>query len=114
MGADEKKKFFIEFPNVTSFMSMQSKEINEEYREIVLKLESEGHLLMPFGEKLKGENLFAIRVINAGNVRIFYVYGKEQFIYGIHGYVKTTRKIPHVELKHVRRLAKELKQAGLI
>ena len=64
-----KRKCFVEFPRVTGFLAGQSAEINAEYRELVLKLETEGRLSMPFGEKLKGEDLFAIRVINAGNVR---------------------------------------------
>jgi len=114
MPMDEKKKDFIEFPNVTRFMSTQSVEINDEYREIVRRLEAEGRLSMPFGEKLRGENLFAIRVINAGNVRVFYVYGKGNNIFGIHGYVKKTQTIPQYELQQAHKLARTLKQAGLI
>ena len=110
-----KKKCFVEFPRVTGFLSGQSSEINAEYREIVLKLETEGRLSMPFGEKLKGEeDLFAIRVINAGNVRVFYVYGKADNIYGIHGYTKKTQSIPQKELKQARQIVKALKHAGLI
>ena len=109
-----KKKCFVEFPRVIGFLSGQSAEINAEYREIVLKLETEGCLSMPFGEKLKDGNLFAIRVINAGNVRVFYVYGKANTIYGIHGYTKKTQSIPQKELKQARRIVKALKQAGLI
>ena len=111
---DENKKQFVEFPNVTQFMATQNEEINAEYREIVLKLEREGNLSMPFGEKLKGESLFVIRVIKAGNVRVFYVYGKEDNVYGIHGYVKKTRAIPKCELKYARKLVKEMNQAGLL
>ena len=109
-----KRKCFVEFPRVTDFLAGQSAEINAEYRAIVLKLETEGRLSMPFGEKLKGEDLFAIRVINVGNVRVFYVYGKADTIYGIHGYTKKTQTIPQKELKQARRMAKALKQVGLI
>ena len=49
----QKRKFYIEFPNVTRFMSEQSEAINAEYIEIVQKLETEGMLSMPYGEKLK-------------------------------------------------------------
>ena len=110
----QKKKFYIEFPNVTRFMSEQSEAINAEYIEIIQKLETEGRLSMPYGEKLKGENLFAIRVIRAGNVRIFYVYGKDDNVYGIHGYVKKSQTIPHSELKQARRWIREMKEARLI
>ena len=109
-----KKKCFVEFPKVTGFLSGQSAEINAEYREIVLKHESDGRLSMPFGEKEKGEDFFAIRVIYAGNVRVFYVYGKADTIYGIHGYIKKTQTIPQKELKQARRIVKALKQVGLI
>jgi len=95
-------------------MSTLSKAINAEYREIVQRLELQGHLSMPFGEKLKSENMFSIRIIHAGNVRVFYVYGKNDLIYGIYGYVKTTRAIPIAELKQARKLARALKQMGLI
>ncbi len=69
---------------------------------------------MPFGEKIAGENLFAIRVINAGNVRVFYVYGKNDKVYGLSGYEKKTRTIPHSEMEQARKLAKLLKKGGLI
>ena len=99
---------------MTCFMSGQNAAVNAEYREIVRRLELDGRLSMPFGEKLKGENLFAIRIINAGNVRVFYVYGKGDNIYGIHGYVKKTRTIPQCEIRLARRFVKEIKEAGLI
>ena len=114
MTNDNQKKYFIEFPNVTSFMDTQTAEVDAEYREIVQRLEREGRLSLPFGEKIKGKNLFAIRVINAGNIRVFYVYGKGDYVYGIHGYVKKSQKIPRSELKLACKLTKELKRAGLI
>jgi len=114
MSNETKKKFFVEFPNLTKFLSTQGEEIVAEYREIVRRLECEGRLSMPLGEKLNGENLFVIRVINAGNIRVFYVYGRGKNIYGIHGYVKKTQTIPQPVLKYVRKMARELKQARLI
>jgi len=54
-------------------------------------LEQEGRLSAPLGEKVN-KTLFAIRIITAGNIRIFYVYGEENKIYGIHGYVKKQEK----------------------
>lgn len=85
-----------------------------EYLAIVDMLEKDGRLVMPFGEKIEGENLFAIRVIRAGNVRVFYVYGNADRIYGIYGYVKKTQEIPEHDLKQAKRICKALKKGGLI
>ena len=103
-----KKKSYVEFPGVTAFMSQQPDSVRIEYDLIVEKLEAEGRLAMPEGEKIAGENLFVIRVIRAGNVRVFYVYGADDFVYGIHAYVKKTRQIPKQEIALARKLAKVL------
>ena len=107
-------KFYTELPRVTAFMAQQTQDVQDEYLGIVDKLEKEGRLQMPFGEKIKGKNLFAIRVINAGNVRVFYVYGKNDRVFGISGYQKTTRTIPRCELKLARKISKALKKEGVI
>lgn len=104
----EKKKSYVEFPGVTAFMNQQPEGVRIEYDLLVEKLEAEGRLSMPEAEKITGENLFVIRVIRAGNVRIFYVYGTDDFIYGIHAYVKKTRQIPKQEIALARKLAKAL------
>jgi phage-related protein len=110
----KKLKRYFEMPIVAKFMSLQSEEVQDEYKDIVNKLETEGRLSMPYGEKLSGENLFAIRVIHAGNVRVFYVYGKDNRIWGLYGYEKKTMNIPHHELVLARKIARELKQGGVI
>ena len=69
---------------------------------------------MPFGEKIEGENLFAIRVIKAGNIRVFYVYGMGADVFGIYGYVKKTQDIPDHEMKKAKKICRMLKQGGLI
>ena len=81
---------------------------------IIYKLETEGKLSMPFGEKIDGEDLFAIRVIQAGNIRVFYVYGIADFVFGIHAYEKKTQEIPERELKQARRVFKALINGGCI
>jgi phage-related protein len=107
------KKRFYELKQVQKFISSQPQAVTDEYREIVRRLENDGRLSMPFGEKVKKE-LFAIRVINAGNIRVFYVYGYRDKAYGIHGYVKKTRQIPQKELKQAEKIIKLLRQEGLI
>ncbi len=109
-----KKKKYIALPQVKEFIREQPEPVRDEYLEIVAELELNGRLNMPHGEKLAGEELFAIRVINAGNVRVFYVYGPEPDIFGIYGYVKKTQRIPDAELKKARRIVKLLKQMGRI
>jgi len=108
------KKNFQELPRLEAFIAGQELAIQDEYRAMVDMLETDGRLSMPFGEKLQGENLFAIRVIHAGNVRVFYVYGKNDIVYGLSGYVKKTQIIPMAELDLARKIAKLLKQGGLI
>ena len=65
------------------------------------------------GEKVE-KDLFAIRIISAGNVRVFYVYAIHERIYGIHGYVKKTQTIPQKELDYARKIVRELKRQGAL
>ena len=109
-----KKKHFRMMQAVKDFMRMQSGEAKKELNGIICKLEAEGVLSMPYAEKLDGENLFAIRVIQAANIRIFYVYGIEDIVFGIHGYVKKTQDIPEKEKRQARRVLKQLIQGGLV
>ena len=109
-----KKKFFKMLLPVRDFMRTQSGEIKQELNNIIWRLETEGMLEMPYGEKIQGDNLFAIRVIQAGNIRVFYVYGINNRIYGIHAYQKKTEQIPKNELKQANRMIKLLKQSGVL
>ena len=108
------KKQYIPLPPVVEFIDSQSMAAREEYDAIVDELERTGMLRMPLGEKISGENLFAIRVIQAANIRVFYVYGKADKVYGIHGYVKKSQAIPQKHLGQARRIGKILHQKGLI
>ena len=110
----EKKKTFIMFPSVKDFMREQSGDIKKELNGIVFLLERDGTLSYPYAEKIQGEDLFAIRIIQAGNIRVFYVYGTGELIYGIHAYQKKTEQIPKSELKQADRMINLLKQAGKI
>lgn len=110
----DKKKRYVELNQVSTFIDEQTERIQAEYNCIVEMLEHSGTLSMPYGEKLSGKNLFAIRVIQAGNIRIFYVYGYDDKVYGIYGYEKKTRKIPVKEMKKAENIAKLLRQEGLI
>ena len=110
----EKKNFFVMLQGVKDFMRDQPGEVKQELNGIVWRLETEGALSMPYGEKLEGEDLFAIRVIQAANIRIFYAYGIRDFVFGLHGYVKKTQDIPEKEKKQARKVLKKLMDGGLI
>ena len=109
-----KKKHFVLLGRVKDFFREQSEDVKREFDTIVLKLERDGHLNYPYGEKIEGEGLFAIRVMQSGNIRVFYVYGRYDIVYGIHGYVKKTESIPAKELKQARRMLKLLTQRGAL
>lgn len=110
----KKKKHFRMMPSVKDFMRGQPGDVKQELNGIIWKLEAEGALTMPYGEKLEGENLFAIRIMQAGNVRIFYVYGIADVVFGIHGYVKKTQHIPEREMRYARKILNQLIQKGLV
>ena len=111
---ETKKKIFVELAGVKKFIAAQPDTVRDEYDLIVAELERTGMLSMPKAEKIAGENLFALRVIHAGNVRIFYVYGFGQYVYGISGYVKKTRQIPTAEIDQARKIVKMLKLEKLV
>ena len=109
-----KKKHFRMMQNVKDFMREKDGDIKQELNNIIYRLEMEGTLSMPYGEKLSGEDLFAIRVMQTANIRIFYVYGIQEFIFGIHGYVKKTQDIPEKEKEYARKVLRELINGGLV
>ena len=109
-----KKKNFVMMQSVKDFMREQSGDVKQELNNIVWRLEKHGVLTMPYGEKINGENLFAIRIIQAGNVRIFYVYGVDDLVFGIHAYTKKTQAIPGKELNYARQILRLLIMEGLV
>ena len=109
-----KKKIFKMLLPVRDFMREQSGDIKQELNGIIWRLEVNGALEMPYGEKITGENLFAIRVIQTGNIRVFYVYGVNNCIFGIHAYEKKTQQIPLSEMRQAERMIKLLKKKGYV
>ena len=114
MDGIAKKKHFRMMQSVKDFMRDQSGDAKQELNGIIWKLEAEGALSMPYAEKLDGENLCAIRVIQAANIRIFYVYGIADIVFGIHGYVKKTQEVPEKEMRYARKVLRQLIQGGLV
>ena len=111
----EKKKHFELMDPVKLFLRDLSGDVKQELNSLIWMLETDGFLEYPYGEKISGDDeLFAIRVIQTGNIRVFYVYGLHDIVYGIHGYVKKTEKIPKKELKQARTVLNLLIEGGLI
>ncbi|MCP4102964.1 MAG: hypothetical protein GY750_16330 [Lentisphaerae bacterium] len=108
-----KKKNYIELQQVKAFIADVPFDVKVEYDLTVEKLEAHGRLTRPFGEKVDG-TLFAIRIIQTANIRVFYVYGYSDNIYGIHAYHKKSQKIPLKEKKQAEKKIKLLKQQGMI
>lgn len=79
------------------------------YNAILDVLEERGRLESPLGEKVDGEaGLFAIRVMTRGNYRFFYCYDTGTSIFVLNGYQKKTPRIPKREVKHARKIMKEM------
>lgn len=109
----EKKQHFVLLGRVKDFFRDQPEEVKQELDDIIWKLERYGCLNYPYGEKIGGEKLFVMRMQNR-NIRVFYVYGLYDRVYGIHGYIKKTETIPEYELKQARRMLKLLTQKGAL
>lgn len=107
------KKRYIELEQVREFKAAMPLDARAEYELIVRKLETDGYLTAPYGEKVE-KGLFAVRIMQAANERVFYVYGLGSNLYGIHAYEKKTAKIPLNELKQARRKKAMLEREGLI
>lgn len=107
------KKRYIELKQVSEFFLEATIENRAEYYKIIEELENTGRLSPPFGEKVES-NLFAVRIITTGNIRVFYTYGLKDKVYGIFAYRKKTQKIPLAKLKHARKILKILSSEKMI
>ena len=80
-----------------------------ELRRVRDKLESDGRLVAPFGEKVEGQKeLFAIRLTKGQNVRFFYCYDDGTYIWILSGYEKKRQCIPKNEIAKALAIKKEL------
>ena len=79
------------------------------YVALLQLLEERGQLHAPFAEKVEGvDNLFALRIMTAGNYRYFYCYDAGELIFVLHGYSKKATRIPRRELARSLAIRKEL------
>ena len=93
------RKKVIQMPDALAFAETMPKLSARKYHAYLAILEEDGVLHAPFAEKIAGEqNLFALRIMTAGNERFFYCYDDGEVIYILNGYAKKSAKIPLREL----------------
>lgn len=106
------RKTFVPVPSTKGFLDRLTTVDRGECQVVIDMLQVDGRLSAPFAEKVEA-GMFAMRIIKADNIRIFYIYGKDDAIYGVHAYFKRTERIPPHELRMARRVSAKLKTGGL-
>ena len=103
------KKNIYETDAVKAFVSGMSAASQRKYDIALQTLRVVGYLHYPMGEKVVGhDDIFAIRIITDGNERFFYCYDDGDTVAILHGYAKTTRKIPRREIERALRIKNRL------
>ncbi len=105
----EKKKTYLAVKKVRDFIDLQSDETRAEYLSITERLELEGYLIEPFAKKLDSD-LFEIRVRKGKQIRVFYFYHDDEYIFGVHAFVKKTQKTPKQEIKQAQKIISKIKR----
>ena len=94
------KKNIYETKEVKAFANGMSAVSRRKYDIALQTLRDVGFLRYPMGEKVEGhDDIFAIRIVSGGNERFFYCYDDGDVVVVLHGYSKTTRKIPVREIE---------------
>ena len=104
-----RKKTYVALPKVRAFMGAQPPECQMAYQAIVDRLELDGFLVGPYGEKVE-PGLFEMRIRAGRQVRVFYFYYEGDVVFGVHGFVKKTRQTPVRELRQARRVIGQIKR----
>ena len=103
-----KKKTFILTDGLAEFIRQQPMDTKAQFRKLVAKLEEDGFLVPPYGKKLVGyENLFELRIVSGGSVRVFYCYRDTEFVLGVSGFVKKVQKTPLQEIKKALKIIRD-------
>lgn len=104
-----KKKLYAAVKQVRDFIEKQNDAVKIEYENIVNRLEQDGYLIEPFGKKL-GRDLFEIRIRKGGNVRVFYFYSIDNYVIGVHAFVKKSQNTPTQEIKKAKKIISLIKR----
>ena len=103
------KKQIFETDEVKAFVANMSPLSRRKYMQARQVLSDVGYLRYPVGEKVEGlEDIFVIRILTKGNERFFYCYDDGDFVAVLHGYAKTTKRIPKSELTQALRVKDQL------
>lgn len=104
-----KKKTFVQTVELQKFLAIQPVEIRGQHDKLVEKLEQDGFLVLPYGRKLTGySNLFEMRIVSGGSVRVFYCYEDGDLVVGVSGFVKKTQQTPLREIKKALKIIRSL------
>lgn len=80
-----------------------------EYLSIVEQLERDGYLVEPYAKKIEDE-LFEIRVRRGRQIRVLCFYHQADLVFGVHGFVKKSRRTPVRELRQARGVVRLIKR----
>jgi len=104
------KKQYLATLQVRNFIAEQPAEIQIEYLKLVERVEKDGYLIEPFGEKLFN-NLFEMRLRRGRQIRVVYFYHMGSRVIGVHAFAKKTQQTPLRELAQAQRVQR-LIEAG--
>jgi phage-related protein len=103
-----KKKTYLGLKKVREFVASLPENAQAEYENIINALEKDGFIIEPFAKKLE-KNLFEMRIRKGTQVRVFYFYDEDDYIFGVHAFIKKTQKTPKQELKKARKIVSMIK-----
>lgn len=88
-------------------LSMQKSTKGKFVRQLELLEDFGPHLSMPHARPM-GDGLYELRVRGKQEVRVFYVFAKEETIYLLHGFQKKSQQTPKKELDLARKRKSEI------
>lgn len=104
------KKKIVFTKQAQAFLEAIPESAQNNLRACFARLEEDGFLRSPFGEKVEGQSgLFEIRAKDsAGQYRVFYAYATEAYVILLSGFIKKTQKTPPAEIKKALKIKKEI------
>lgn len=93
---------------IKEFIESLSKQQKAKIFRIFTLLEEYGlSSVIPHVKKLSGTPLWEIRILGQDNIRIIYIYTKNNSILVLHGFIKKTQKTPNKEINIALRRFKD-------
>ncbi len=101
------KKQYIAVKQVQKFITKQPDICQAEYLAIIEQLELDGFLVEPYAKKID-KHLFEIRIRRGRQVRVFYYYDIDDYIIGVHAFIKKTQTTPIREIKQAHKVVSKI------